>query len=302
MIKVQVPGTSANIGPGFDAFGLALNIYNTFTFMEKTDGKLTIRGVERKYQSNTNLVYRSMQKVFNQVNYQPKGLYIHTQVDIPISRGLGSSATCIVGGLFGANALSGNQLTTEELFNLAVEMEGHPDNVAPAIFGGLVVSMNDQGKNTYIKSNVHPCYSFYALVPNFTLSTSDARRVLPKKINFGDATYNLPRATMTYLALVNGAEGILRDSMKDKFHQPYRKKLIHNYDLVTRKAREFGCLNVCISGAGPTILCINSQANEDFFSKMTGFFKEKSLDWKVLSLTPDDSGVRILEEGKPLLQ
>ena len=133
MIKVRVPGTSANIGPGSDAFGLALSIYNTFSFEEKNDGKLTIRGVERKYQSDTNLVYRSMQKVFKKVGYRPKGLYIHTDVDIPISRGLGSSATCIVGGLFGANALIGSPLKADELFDMAVELEGHPDNVAPAI-------------------------------------------------------------------------------------------------------------------------------------------------------------------------
>lgn len=295
MIKVRVPGTSANIGPGFDAFGLALNIYNTFSFKEKKDGKLTIRGVERKYQSNTNLVYRSMQLVFKKVGYNPKGLYIHTQVDIPISRGLGSSATCIVGGLVGANSLSGNKLSIEELFDLAVEMEGHPDNVAPAIFGGLVVSMNDQGKNTYIKSEVHPCYEFYALVPNFTLSTSDARQVLPKKINFSDATHNLPRATMTYLSLVNGSEEVLQASMKDKLHQPYRKKLIRNYDLLTRKAREFGCLNSCISGAGPTILTINSKSNSHFKEKMSDFITRKTPDFKLFPLSPDNEGVKLFE-------
>lgn len=293
MIRVQVPGTSANIGPGFDAFGLALSIYNTFSFEEKTDGKLTIRGVERKYQSNTNLVYRSMQKVFKKIVYQPKGLYIHSAVDIPISRGLGSSATCIVGGLFGANALSGYRLTTEELFDMSVVMEGHPDNVAPAIFGGLVVSMNDQGKNIYIKSEVHPCYEFYALVPDFNLSTADARQVLPKKITYSDATHNLPRATMTYLALTNGSEEILKVSMKDRLHQPYRKKLIAHYDVITRNARDLGCINTCISGAGPTILVINSVTNQGFEEKMTEFLNEKMQNWKMLSLIPDNKGVQI---------
>ncbi|MBK5245231.1 MAG: homoserine kinase [Eubacteriaceae bacterium] len=294
MIKVQVPGTSANIGPGFDAFGLALGIYNTFSFEEKSDGKLTIRGVERKYQSTTNLVYRSMQMVFKQTDCHPKGIYIHSAVNIPISRGLGSSATCIVGGLFGANALCGNPLTTAELFDMAVTLEGHPDNVAPAIFGGLVVSMNDQGKNIYIKNEVHPCYEFYALVPDFNLSTTDARKVLPKKITYSDATHNLPRATMTYLALTNGSEEILKVSMKDRLHQPYRKKLIPHYDVITRKARDLGCLNTCISGAGPTILAINSVSNQGFETEMTRYLTEKMPGWRLLALTPDNKGVQIL--------
>lgn len=294
MIKVQVPGTSANIGPGFDAFGLALSIYNTFSFEEKNDGKLTIRGVERKYQGDTNLVYRSMQKVFKKVGYHPKGLYLHSAVEVPISRGLGSSATCIVGGLFGANTLIGAPLTTDELFDMAVELEGHPDNVAPAIYGGLVVSMNDHGKNVHIKSSVHPCYEFYALVPDFPLSTTDARQVLPKKISFGDATHNLPRATMTYLALTNGSADILRLSMKDRLHQPYRKKLINHYDAITKKAKEMGCLNTCISGAGPTILVINSVDNISFQTKMSTYLTEKSPGWQIIPLAPDHTGVQVL--------
>jgi len=294
MIKVQVPGTSANVGPGFDAFGLALSVYNTFSFEEKQDGKLTIRGVEKKYQGSTNLVYRSMQKVFKKAGHHSGGLYIHSDVGIPISRGLGSSATCIVGGLFGANALIGSPLTTAELFDLAVEMEGHPDNVAPAIFGGLVVSLNDQGKNVYIKNTVHPSFEFYAIVPDFPLSTSDARQVLPKKINFSDATHNLPRATMTYLALTTGSEDILRVAMKDRLHQPYRKKLIAHYDVVTRKARDMGCINTCISGAGPTILAINSVSNPSFQHKMSVYLKEKMPGWQLLPLFPDNTGVQIV--------
>ena len=294
MIKIRVPGTSANVGPGFDALGLALTIYNTFSFEEKSDGKLTIRGVDKKYQGTTNLVYRSMQKVFKKAGHHSKGLYIHSDVGIPISRGLGSSATCIVGGLFGANALIGSPLTTEELFDIAVEMEGHPDNVAPAIFGGLVVSLTDQGKNFYIKSAIHPTFEFYAIVPDFPLSTSDARQVLPKKINFSEATHNLPRATMTYLALVNGSEEILRVSMKDRLHQPYRKKLIAHYDVITRKARDMGCLNTCISGAGPTILAINSVNNPGFVNEMSVYLKEKAPGWQLIPLFPDNAGVQIM--------
>lgn len=124
MIKVRVPATTANIGPGFDAFGMAFQLYNIFSFEERDNGKLTIRGVERRYQGKSNLVYKAMLKVFNRVHYRPKGIYIYTDVNIPVSRGLGSSAACIVGGLVGANTLCGAPLTGKELFDMAVEMEG----------------------------------------------------------------------------------------------------------------------------------------------------------------------------------
>lgn len=294
MIKVQVPATSANIGPGFDAFGLALSLYNTFSFEEKTDGKLTIRGVERKYQGASNLVYKAMLKVFKEANHVPKGLLIHNNINIPISRGLGSSASCIVGGVFGANALIGNPLSTEQLFDLAVELEGHPDNIAPAIYGGLVVSLNEHGHNFYLKNEVHPSYEFYTLIPDFTLSTLEARQALPKKITLSDGVYNLSRATMTYLSLTNGHHDILKACMKDRLHQPYRKKLIYAYDSMVNQAKEFGALNACISGAGPTILVVNAVENKGFYKQMKATMSDQTPDWQLLKLTPDNNGMKVL--------
>ncbi len=293
MIRIEVPATSANIGPGFDAFGLALSLSNTFSFKEKTDGKLTIRGVERKYQGSSNLVYKAMLKVFNQVKYRPQGLSINNEISIPISRGLGSSASCIVGGVFGANALLGNPLSTETLFDLAVALEGHPDNVAPAIYGGLVVSLNERGHNFYLKNEVHPSYEFYALVPDFSLSTLDARQALPKRINFSDGVYNLSRATMTYLALTNGKHDILKACMSDRLHQPYRKKLIKDYDAMVAQAKELGALNACISGAGPTILVINALTNSSFHDQLNAYLRVYRPDWQLLKLRPDNEGVKI---------
>lgn len=293
MIKIQVPATSANIGPGFDAFGLALSLYNSFSFEEKTDGKLTIRGVERKYQGASNLVYKAMLKVFKKVKYQPKGLLINNEINIPISRGLGSSATCIVAGIFGANGLLGNPLPKETLFDLAVELEGHPDNVAPAIYGGLVVSLNEHGHNYYLKNEIHPTYEFYTLIPDFPLSTLDARQALPKKISLNDGVYNLSRATMTYLSLTNGHQDLLKTCMNDRLHQPYRKKLIAHYDTIVNQAINFGALNACISGAGPTILVINSVNNKQFFENIKAFMNDKTPTWQLLKLTPDNKGVKI---------
>ena len=264
MIKVRVPATTANIGPGFDAFGMAFQLYNIFSFEERDNGKLTIRGVERRYQGKSNLVYKAMLKVFNRVHYRPKGIYIYTDVNIPVSRGLGSSAACIVGGLVGANTLCGAPLTGKELFDMAVEMEGHPDNVAPAMFGGLVVSLGLKEDNHYIKKEVSQCFEFYGLIPDFTLSTMEARKALPKKVFHKDAVFNVSRATMTYLALTEGRPDILKVSVEDKLHQPYREGLIAHYGEVSKKARELGALNTCISGAGPTILAITTETMTSF--------------------------------------
>ena len=291
MIRVRVPATSANIGPGFDAFGMAFELYNIFSFEERDTGKLTIRGVAKKYQGKSNLVYKAMLKVFNKVGYKPKGLYIYSDVNVPVSRGLGSSATCIVGGLVGANALCGGPLNGRELFDLAVEMEGHPDNVAPAMFGGLVVSIGTREENFYVKKAVSQQFDFYAAIPDFTLPTIEARRAIPKKIHHKDAAFNVSRATMTYLALADGLPELLKESMKDKLHQPYRIPLIANYEDVTHAAADFGALGSCISGAGPTILLISDKTNPDFGDRMKKWIDEMLPQWQFLRLTPDNTGV-----------
>lgn len=291
MIRVRVPATSANLGPGFDAFGVAFELYNIFSFEERDTGKLTIRGVSKKYQGKSNLVYKAMLKVFNKVGYRPKGLYIYSDVNIPVSRGLGSSATCIVGGLVGANALCGAPLNGKELFDMAVEMEGHPDNVAPAMFGGLVVSLGTRDENLYIKKTVAPQFNFYAAIPDFTLSTAEARRAIPKKIYHKDAVYNVSRASMTCLALCDGHPELLKESMKDKLHQPYRIPLIAHYDEVTRAAEDFGALSACISGAGPTILMISDKSNMHFEEEMHRWLSERLPGWQFIKLVPDNTGV-----------
>lgn len=294
-VIVRVPGTSANIGPGFDAFGMAFNLYNTFTFQEKNDGKLTIRGVPRKYQGKSNLVYKAMQKVFKQVRHSPRGLYLHTKTDVPVSRGLGSSATCIVGGLVGANALCGSPLSEGELFDMAVAMEGHPDNIAPAFFGGLVCAIGENGRNDYIKKPVADCFAFHLIVPDFELSTKEARAALPDQIDRADGVFNVARATMTYLALTEGRPDVLKHSMADKLHQPYRKHLIRSYDAVCQAAKSYGALGVCISGAGPALLAITPKSNLSAFSEhMRRFLARREPHWQLYDLDPDNNGTTVI--------
>lgn len=296
MIQVKVPATSANIGPGFDAFGMAYQLYNTFTFSEKDDGKLTIRGVQRKYQGKNNLVFQAMTRVYERVGKKPRGLYIYSDVDVPVSRGLGSSAICIVAGLLGANALLGNPLSKETIFDMAVEMEGHPDNISPAMFGGIVCSIGDKKKNYYIKKSVDPQFAFFLIIPNFPLSTKAARKALPKSVSHKDAVFNIAHATMTYLALTEGRPDVLAISMEDKLHQPYRKMLIRSYDEVFEKSKEYGALGTCISGAGPTLLAITTQEYSDnYYKKMGSFLKQIEPTWQFIQLNPDNKGAIVTE-------
>ncbi|MEG0378762.1 MAG: hypothetical protein RR614_09825 [Eubacterium sp.] len=170
-------------------------------------------------------------------------------------------------------------------------MEGHPDNVAPAMFGGLVVSLGTRDDNYYIKKEVAPCFEFYGIIPDFTLSTLDARRALPKKVFHKDAVYNVSRSTMTYLGLTEGRPDIIKVSIDDKLHQPYREGLIAHYNTVTRKAAEFGALNTCISGAGPCILAITTRDNNTFNDNMSRYLKAFLPGWVLQKLEPDNIGV-----------
>lgn len=291
---VRVPGTSANIGPGFDAFGMAFNLYNTFTFREKNDGKLTIRGVPHIYQGTNNLVFRAMQRVFKRVHHIPKGLYIGTDTKVPVSRGLGSSATCIVAGLVGANAICDSPLSESEIFDMAVAMEGHPDNIAPALFGGLVCSIGENGRNDYIKKAVADCYSFHLIVPDFELSTKASRAALPETIPRADGVFNVAHATMTYLALSEGRPDVLRHSMADRLHQPYRKHLIRSIDPISQAARRYGALGTAISGAGPALLMITEKSNLSAFSdQMKRFLAKIEPNWDYYDLLPDSNGTTI---------
>ena len=298
MLSVRVPATSANIGAGFDTFGAAFSFYNTFEFDETENGKLTIRGVGKKYQDKNNLVYQAMQKVFREVGYKPRGIYIHEHTDIPVGRGLGSSATCIVAGLVGANILAGSPLSMDRLFELAVKMEGHPDNVAPAFFGGLVASVMTPHKTFYIKEDISPQFSFFACFPDFKLPTVKARAALPKSVPYQDAVYNIGRANMTFLALSRGLPELIGVAVNDKLHEPYRKGLIPHYKEVTHTARRMGALNSYLSGAGPTIMLIAEAKNTAFPDKMGRWMAKNLPEWDFRRLKQTDYGVAVKEVGR----
>jgi homoserine kinase len=295
MIRVRVPATSANMGPGFDSLGIALNLYNEFEFRELEDG-LKFNGMPKEFCNEKNIIYQAMKHCFDKAGYKIKGLEIsENKQDVPVSRGLGSSSTCIVGGLVGANEILGKKFSDDELLEMAVEIEGHPDNVAPALLGGMVVAIVDENKTFYDKVNVKKGIKFVSIVPNFRLSTEKARKVLPKEISLKDGVYNVSRAALMVSSLSSGKFELIKYACKDAFHQNYRSKLIPGFEEVYNKSYELGAWGCYLSGAGPTIMAIIDEKDERFSNKLEEFLKEKGLEWDILELSLDNAGATIIE-------
>ena len=291
-VTVRVPATTANLGPGFDAFGCALNLYTDVTF-EETEYGLEITGCDEEFAGPDNMAYTAYCAVLASLSEEVRGVKIHIESQIPICRGLGSSAALLVAGAIGANVLRGNKLSTQGLLNITNAMEGHPDNLAPAFYGGLTASMVDNGLPVTVNFPLHPDWEFLALVPDFTLSTPKARAVLPKEVSRADAIYNISHGAMVLKALELGDEKLLRNAMQDRLHQNYRRSLIQDYDAIEQLVRTTGAA-FCLSGAGPTLLCItlDPKLEEKLMKKLPTVAKA---NWQMLPLHIDFEGARILE-------
>ncbi|EPY2272883.1 homoserine kinase [Clostridium sporogenes] len=292
MIEVRVPATSANIGPGFDCLGVAVNMYNKF-FVEEIEEGLIFEGCADKFKNEDNLIYVAMKKCFDKIGYKPTGLRIKIESDIPVSRGLGSSAACVVGGIVSANELAGRVLNKKELLDLAVEVEGHPDNVNPAFCGGMTVSISDNNEIIYSKVKVSEGIKFCALIPDFTLSTEKARAVLPKIIDYKDGIFNVGRTALMISALNNGDFHLIKYACKDKLHQDYRAKLIENFYSIKKQCEKLNSLGVFLSGAGPTIMVMLKEENKDFSKNIKSFLDTLKSNWQVRELNIDNFGTLV---------
>lgn len=292
MLEVIVPATSANIGPGYDCLGIALNLYNKFYFEEIDEG-IIIENKEKEYINEDNMVYQSMLYFFEKVKPSiiPKGIKIKIVDEIPICRGLGSSATCIVAGVMGANYLSKSNLNKEEILKLATEIEGHPDNVAPAIYGNMIVSFMENEKIYHDTIKVPKHLRFCALIPDFELSTEKARAVLPKTIDHKDGVFNISRATLLVTAFMNNNLELLKVACKDKFHQEYRSPLINDYDKIVSYSNKLNCLGTFLSGAGPTIMSLTYDDDKYFLPKMKSYLSTLDDKWQIKDLHCDYNGV-----------
>ncbi len=299
MITVKVPATSANMGPGFDCIGVALALYNMVS-VEETDSGLII-DIEDETKDylptdSKNLVYRSMQTLFNMVGYKCRGLHIIQRNEIPVTRGLGSSSASIVGGLFAANEICKAGFSRGDLISVAANLEGHPDNTTPAITGGMAVAAIDKEKTYYQKIAIDGSkLKFAVFVPDFILRTKKARNVLPQTIPHSDGVFNTARAALLTASLITGNYDNLKTAFNDKLHQQYRKHLIKGIDSVFDAAEGFGALGTYISGAGPAIISLIEAKDEESFSdRAKGFLSQELKGWDLLVLKPDNNGALII--------
>ncbi|MEM9484262.1 MAG: homoserine kinase [Cyanobacteria bacterium P01_F01_bin.116] len=262
--QVTVPATTANIGPGFDCLGAAFTLYNHFTFTPADSLTITITGKEAKRLSTgpDNLVYTSYEAFYNHLQKPAPPVHITIDLHVPLSRGLGSSSTAIVGGLVGANLLAGSPLNQDQLAALATNLEGHPDNVVPALLGGCQLAVHQPNNPlTICQIPWHESIVPIVAIPDFELATIDARRVLPDSYSRADAIFNAAHLGLLTQALGVGNGEWLSRALRDRIHQPYRKTLIPNYDDIHTNTLVAGAWGLVISGAGPTLLALASQEN-----------------------------------------
>jgi homoserine kinase len=302
---VSVPATTANIGPGFDCLGAALSRYNRFTFTRTTGQKklvITVTGSERDRvaTNDSNLVYTAFRKYFERVGKPVPALKLDIVLDVPLARGLGSSSTAIVGGLLGANALANSPLEASALAQLATEIEGHPDNVVPALLGGCrLATVDARGNETICDIPWDGTIVPIVVIPAFEVSTAKARQVLPQQYSRADAIYNVGHLGLLLRALETGNGDWIRTAIGDRIHEPYRKTLIPGYDAVMAAAMEAGAFGVTISGAGPTLLALGNPARASAIAdSMATAWKRQGID--VVDAVPlqiDASGATVVTMG-----
>lgn len=292
-VQVRVPASTTNLGPGFDALGMALQLHNRMG-LRLTDGVTRVwvegEGAGTLEGGEENLVYRSVARLYWEVGQGPPPLEIRLRNAIPVSRGLGSSSTAIVGGLVGANHLLGEPLSREQLLTLAVELEGHPDNVTPALLGGFqVTSHTDEG---LIHLRVPPPAGLRAVVciPEAAVSTAAARAVLPQQYSRADAVFNIGRVSLLVAALLTGETRALRAAMQDRIHQPYRAVLIPGFEAAMDAAVEAGAAGACLSGSGSTMLALTMGNDAAIGEAMTAAVRGAGVDARWLSLAVDTEG------------
>jgi homoserine kinase len=304
---VTVPATTANLGPGFDCIGAALTLYNNFTFTRLNSGRLVISvtgtEAERVVTNESNLLYQAFIKFYNRIQSLPPSVQIDIRLGVPLARGLGSSATAIVAGLVGANLLAGEPLSQLQLMELAIALEGHPDNVVPALLGGCRLAATGVEKETPRQKDIQGweiceipwCQEIVPVVaiPDFELSTKEARQVLPSEVSRADAIFNTAHLGLLLRGLETGREDWLRAALQDKLHQPYRKSLVQGYDAVYSAALDAGAYGMVISGAGPTLLALTDTAHSDsVVSAMLTAWKLEGIQAQVRSLAIDTQGAR----------
>ncbi len=315
MVRVRVPATSANLGPGFDCLGMALDLHNTVE-MEATAGGVEVtaegEGAEALAGAAENLVVSAARRLFAAAGREPAGFRLRLINTVPLARGLGSSATAIVGGLVAANALLANPLDTLDVLDLAVELEGHPDNVTPALLGGVTASCligasdgaraaaGEGGGRRSVFARFDPPegLSVAVIVPERPLPTAEARAVLPRQVDRGDAVFNLQRACLMVAALRDGRFDLLAAALDDRLHQPYRATLLPGLaEALAEARREPALLGACLSGSGSSVLVFLAPGREDGWpaavDAVADAFRRRGVPCRTLFTRPSPRGAAV---------
>jgi homoserine kinase len=308
-VSVKVPATSANIGPGFDCMGLALPIYNVITVEETV---LPGTGIEINVLSDdeddlaldqipldeNSIIYKAIEVLYNSIGQTPSELKITINTGIPLTRGLGSSSSVVVGGLMAANELLGRPADEAALLSIATEIEGHPDNVTPAIVGGLVIaSQEDDGRIVYRKIDWPDEWQITVCIPDFELSTDIARSVLPKEVPMKDAIFNVQRVGLFIEAVNNKDPELMKVALKDRLHQPYREKLVPGLAEITENLKhEENVLGCVLSGAGPSILVFSHKNNLEHIQTII------RNTWAQLNVKADIRTLPLEKDGATIIQ
>lgn len=292
--SIRLPGSTANLGPGYDVLGLALGIHNHVTVRVGTNGghRLTCTGAgtDELPTDGTNLFFTSAEYCAKKIGKALPPLEASMDVGVPLARGLGSSSTAIVGGVVTADQVLEAGMSRADLLDVATEIEGHPDNVSPCLYGGFTVSAVAGGRVTCVRSEPTEELKAVVVVPDFQLKTKAARNALPSEVSHEDATFNVGRACVVTAAMMQGDLDALAAAMEDRLHQPHRVSLIPHYEEVTAAGREAGALGVALSGAGPTLFAFSRSNEEHIGEAMASAWKTNGIDAMSYALPVDLDG------------
>ncbi len=290
-VNVRVPATVANLGPGFDALGVAVQMYLEIEIEPRRDSieiMVEGEGAETLPQDDTNLVIRSMNTFFDHIGRRPPGYAVRVRNPIPLGAGLGSSAAAVVGGLYAARAITERNVPQVEMIQLATSLEGHADNVLPALLGGLVVCYRTPGPDgsegdlRYFRMEPSERLVPIIAVPREGFSTAEARRALPQDVSFGDAQFTASRAALLVGAMVSGAGSeMLADAMDDRLHEPHRLRLMPETAAVHAELRAAG-LPAALAGAGPSVLLVVPRPEaQTRAEQVRRICRERNAGWRV---------------------
>lgn len=295
--RLRLPGSTSNLGAGFDALGMALSIYNRAHIVQRDDDGISVsvsgQGKGLLPEDDTNLFIRSARRAAEQVGRPLPGLDLKLENNVPVARGLGSSASVIVGGIVAANHMLGGSLSQNDILDLAVEIEGHPDNVSACLKGGLTITAVADGKTECLGVMPKDPPQVVVAFPAFEVKTADARAVLPELVPHADAIYNVSRASLLVAALLTGERDPIREAFNDRLHQPYRAPLIAGFNDVIQAALAVGALAAGLSGAGPTMLALVDTDAVAVGKAMVGVWNDLDIEAEFHVLEIDRNGATI---------